>query len=303
MDESLDHLKRRRSTRARAFLDLVRLPNLFTAAADVLAGFFFAGGLAGEWFVVVRLAAASVCLYAGGVVLNDVCDAVQDADERPQRPLPSGVISRSTALYISLTFLAFALLVSATVSGQALLVSAAITASILLYNFLKQTPLAPPLMGLCRSWNLLLGMHGMETLLPMPAIRPMAAMFLYVTSLTVFARREAGETSRLRIIAGCAGMALAVISIWGFRWYGYNARYADYRYLVAAMLAGILYCFATVTMKPSPLRVQRAVKMLVLGIVLLDACVAWVSAGHFAALAVLTLLVPSLLLARFLRVT
>ena len=35
------------------------------------------------------------CLYAAGMVLNDAFDAELDARERPERPIPSGRISRS----------------------------------------------------------------------------------------------------------------------------------------------------------------------------------------------------------------
>ena len=42
---------------------------------------------------------AATCLYAGGMVLNDVFDLAIDRKERPERPLPSGRISpRAAAL-------------------------------------------------------------------------------------------------------------------------------------------------------------------------------------------------------------
>lgn len=302
MDESLEDQKGNAAS-FHAFLDLIRLPNLFTAVADVLAGFYLAGGRADEWSELVRLAVSSACLYAGGVALNDVCDAAQDASERAHRPIPSGKISRAAALHGAMTLLLAGVIIAATVSEQAALVSAAITCSIAFYNFLKRTWLAPPLMGLCRAWNLLLGMYGMETLIPPPAFRAMLAMFVYVTSLTFFAGREARISPRWRLIFGSTGMAVAILSLWGFRWYGYNARFAEYRYLAAAMLAVVLYLARCAVIDPSPPMVQRAVKMCVLGIVLLDACVAWVSAGPLAAASVSFLLIPSLWAGRFLRVT
>ena len=56
-----------------------------TAAADVLAGAAFAGGADPG-----RLAwatAASVCVYAGGMAQNDLCDRDRDASLQPDRPL------------------------------------------------------------------------------------------------------------------------------------------------------------------------------------------------------------------------
>ena len=43
------------------------------------------------------LAGVQVLLYAGGVVLNDVFDADLDAVERPERPIPSALISKKSA--------------------------------------------------------------------------------------------------------------------------------------------------------------------------------------------------------------
>ena len=60
------------SPRARAYLELVRLPNLFTAVGDIVAGYLIvAGGVDVSWGVLAILNASSVCFYAGGVVLND----------------------------------------------------------------------------------------------------------------------------------------------------------------------------------------------------------------------------------------
>src|SRR6188472_1418057 len=70
------------------YLELVRPANVATALADVLAGFAIAGLV--PWRALPWLLVATSCLYAGGVVLNDVFDRQIDAIERPERPLPSG---------------------------------------------------------------------------------------------------------------------------------------------------------------------------------------------------------------------
>src|ERR1041385_8386665 len=80
------------------YLQLMRPPNLVTANADVLAGFAVAG--LPRFDLLPWLLVATTCLYAGGVVLNDVFDARLDACERPERPIPSGRVAvRSAAVF------------------------------------------------------------------------------------------------------------------------------------------------------------------------------------------------------------
>jgi len=53
------------SPRARAYLELVRLPNLFTAVGDTMAGYLIVSqGVDISWRHLATLMVASVCLYA-----------------------------------------------------------------------------------------------------------------------------------------------------------------------------------------------------------------------------------------------
>ena len=83
------------------WLRLLRLPNLFTAPGDSLAGYFlamtFKGNVSINVWIIVLLTAISVFTYAFGVVMNDVMDYQEDCRNRPERPLPSGKISRDRA--------------------------------------------------------------------------------------------------------------------------------------------------------------------------------------------------------------
>ena len=61
-------------TRTKAWLELVRLPNIFTAMTDVLAGYWLVStSLILSWRL-GALCLASACLYAYGIVLNDIAD-------------------------------------------------------------------------------------------------------------------------------------------------------------------------------------------------------------------------------------
>ncbi|MEJ7912576.1 MAG: UbiA family prenyltransferase, partial [Chitinophagaceae bacterium] len=84
-------------------LRLLRPANIITAVSDILAGIAIAvfasqTGWA-EWQIssTVLLVFSTIGLYGGGVVLNDVFDAELDKLERPERPIPAGLISKKTA--------------------------------------------------------------------------------------------------------------------------------------------------------------------------------------------------------------
>ena len=81
-----------------AYLQLLRLPNVFTAWADVSMGYLLATGGHASWrvfdLVFVPLIICSSSLYLAGMVLNDVCDYAQDCRQRPlARCLQAGSIA------------------------------------------------------------------------------------------------------------------------------------------------------------------------------------------------------------------
>ncbi len=76
---------------ARTLLVLGRVSNLPTVWTNVLAGWFLGGG---SWTGELGWLLAGVSLlYAGGMTLNDACDARWDREFAPSRPIPSGKIS------------------------------------------------------------------------------------------------------------------------------------------------------------------------------------------------------------------
>src|SRR5580658_10015137 len=89
-----------------SYFQLIRLPNVLTAAADSLAGWLLAMGSVSEPNRWLPLVSASMVLYASGTALNDVFDVEIDRAERPGRPLPSGRISWRVALWLGGTGLA-----------------------------------------------------------------------------------------------------------------------------------------------------------------------------------------------------
>src|SRR4051812_2156589 len=82
----------------RSYAELVRLPNVFTAMADIFLGFLFTHTNFKDWPVFILLLGSSSLLYMAGMVLNDVFDVQQDTRERPERPIPSGRVPLGLAL-------------------------------------------------------------------------------------------------------------------------------------------------------------------------------------------------------------
>ena len=201
--------------------ELLRLPNLFTVPGDVLVGWCLSGQRGGPPVLAV---AASLCLYAGGLLLNDACDAGVDAVERPQRPIPSGRIGRGTVL--ALAALCFGAGVLAAWSGWRAAV--ALLAAIVAYDAVaKHIPgVGVATMGLCRGLNVWLGVACSWPAgeMPWPPMVWAASgfFFVYITVVSVVARNEAQPKAKIRPWLRWLPMGLALATAPLFRWFGYG---------------------------------------------------------------------------------
>ncbi len=83
----------------RSYLELVRIPAVFTAPADVLAGVALAAvwGHAVKPLELILVVLASALIYCAGMAANDIFDRRVDEIERPSRPIPSGRVSLGAA--------------------------------------------------------------------------------------------------------------------------------------------------------------------------------------------------------------
>jgi 4-hydroxybenzoate polyprenyltransferase len=293
----------------RAYLELVRLPNLFTAAADVLAGYLTVtaanAGLQQAVFdgqTLAWLILATVCLYGGGIVLNDYFDESLDRVERPERPLPSGRISRQAARRFAVGLFVFAALAGASVGPLSLGLALAIAFSAGLYDAIgKRTNFGPLNMALCRFLNLLLGASAAPALI---AERVDLALLLlvHVTGVTVMSRGEVVGGERRGVLAmlvaiGSVSIGLTALGLGGF--------VPDRAYLpfLSAYVLVVATPAARAYAHPTARNIGLGVKWGVLGLVLLDAAFAASFAGPAAGLAVAALLLPSTLIARLFAVT
>jgi 4-hydroxybenzoate polyprenyltransferase len=184
--------------RVRAWLQLLRAPNLLTVPGDPVAGFLLAvgknaaPGMAGRLLLAI---AASLCLYAGGLVLNDVLDLETDRRERPGRPLPAGRMAPRRAGLAAAAMLLTELGLCLVLGSRAREIGIVLTVAILLYDAGgKQAPFfGPLLMGACRGLSLLLGAAAVPGFAGWPPVVVVAAgvLGLYILAVTNLARREA----------------------------------------------------------------------------------------------------------------
>jgi 4-hydroxybenzoate polyprenyltransferase len=152
------------SSNRRAWLELLRPPNLFTVPGDSLAGFFLtsATGLAAAPMFRHAAVAALVALllYMGGLVGNDAADYEEDRRHRPGRPLPSGRVSRAAARAAAILLALVALALAAAAGWRHFFLAAVcVQLAIMLYNGgLKRFAIAGAIaMGACRGGSFLMG--------------------------------------------------------------------------------------------------------------------------------------------------
>lgn len=181
-----------------AYAQLMRLPNVFTAVADPLAGWLVIGGSQPVWHL-PALVATSACLYTSGIVFNDCFDFELDRRQRPERPLPSGAVSRPAAWILASALMIAGLGLSMSVGAVAFGIAVFLAFMILFYNAWAKrfVVLGPLTLGACRFANFLLGMRAMPPKLwVMPVL-----LGAYAAAIAFLARGEAGEPRRQRWVA------------------------------------------------------------------------------------------------------
>ena len=290
-------------SRVQAYAQLVRLPNVPTALADVCLGALAAGALPGRWAAFALLLPASACLYAAGMVWNDFFDVEQDRRERPSRPIPSGRVTRRAAARLGTLLLAagvaFAGLAGwAESSARPALAALGLAGAVLLYDgWLKRTWAGPLGMGLCRSLNVLLGVSTAGTLAWPRGPYLALVVGLYIVGVTWFARTEARVSSRSALRGALAVMLGALAAALPLPVASPGSASPLFPYLLVALGFVVALPALWAVAAPTPPNVQSAVKRAVFALVLFDAVLATAFARE-AGLLIALLLVPSLVLAR-----
>jgi len=292
----------------RDYAQLIRLPAMFTVCSNVIAAHLIAvvywsgvgvGIVQSTTLLLTML--ASLCLYHGGMVLNDCCDYDIDRHERPERPLPSGKVKRKTAWLIAFTMLLLGFIFAALISFQTATISAILVVAIIAYDGgPRQGWRAAINMGICRYLNWLMaisaiGLNWELALLPIPIL-------CYVTALTRISQDEVQATSPTMILKA-AGLILAGSCCW-LAWFIFGL--FNYHLALIALVAVLILLalrFLSLYRDYNPDSVKSIVSTLLFGIIPLDALLLLSSGQIMAAVLLLLLLFPGKLAGRFIYVT
>ncbi len=278
-----------------AWLRLVRPPNLPTVPGDPLAGFLLAGGAWG--WPVLWVAAAALCLYAAGLILNDVADVELDRRERPSRPLPSGAVSVRAARLVGCALLLAGVALAGLAGPAALAAGMALGLLTICYDFATPRGSVAGLLtiGACRAASVVLGIAAASPRLVAAApVAWLAAAGLgcYIVAVSLLAAGETRQSSLgLKRWLPLATAALAILSVLALapatpRW----------RLGLACALIALWSIWQTTHRTgpaPAPALLGQAIGSHIRALLPLQAtCCALAPWGWPAALALLLLLVP-----------
>jgi hypothetical protein len=177
---------------ARAWLELARVSNTPTTVSDTVAGAVLVSAAAGAGPVAV-VAVAMALFYTAGMILNDVMDLEVDRRERPERPLPSGRVSRAAAVAAVAALFAVGELLLVLEGWEPAVAGLGLIAVIVSYDaWHKGNALSPLLMAACRAMVYVVAGLAVAGALNAELWGAAALMLAYVVGLTQVAKAEGG---------------------------------------------------------------------------------------------------------------
>lgn len=291
----------------------MRLANIVTAVSDILAGIAIAGYITNtnwgqiDWRPVILLILSTIGLYGGGVVFNDVFDAELDQVERPERPIPSGLIRKEAAASFAMLLLllgvqqAYFVHPEGFASPTTLLAIATALAAVVYDKWGKHHEFFGPLnMGLCRGLNLLLGV----SILPAALSQYWYLSFVpivYIAAITMVSRGEVHGGKRTTLFGAAALYSLVIAAILVVAVINHHSLYALVFLLLFALM--IFPPLRKAMRNPVGPLIGKAVKAGVIALILMNAAWAAAVGSLYLALVILLLLPLSLWLAKAFAVT
>lgn len=292
------------------YLALVRLPNLFTLPSNILVGMATVSSLAftlTSFSQFLLLVTISVLLYCVGIVLNDLYDFDIDKKERPNRPLPSGKISRRSAIVLVAIFSTLALILSLQVSFSTLVISSILFSVIFGYDkYLKNTYAGPFTIASARVMNILLGtsvsLRSVDSYSQIVTLTfVLIITFVYVSLIGFISRYEVhGFSDNTKLLLPPAIVATVISSIILFTLMGF---FKLESLIILSLFSFIMIISFSRIYRRDSGRTQQIVRNMILSIIVLDSTFLTGIIGIELGLVVLTLMAPLLVLANKMYMT
>lgn len=295
----------------RDYLVLVRLPNLFTLPSNILVGMAAVSSLAftlTSFTQFLLLVTISVLFYCVGIVLNDLYDFDIDKKERPNRPLPSGKISRRSAIVLVAIFSTLALILSLQVSFSTLVISSILFSVIFGYDkYLKNTHAGPFTIASARVMNILLGtsvsLKSIDSFSDIVTLTfVLIITFVYVSLIGFISKYEVHGFSdnNTKLLLPPAIVAIVISSIILFSLMGFFKLESLIILLLFSFI--MIISFSRIYRRDSRMT-QQIVRNMILSIIVLDSTFLTGIIGIELGLVVLTLMAPLLVLAKKMYMT
>ncbi|WP_198139786.1 UbiA-like protein EboC [Pedobacter sp. BAL39] len=280
-----------------AYIRMMRPANVVTSVADVLAGIaisgYFLSPVMSMAYIdpVLLLCLSTIGLYSGGIIFNDVFDFELDKLERPERALPSGIVSIREATIFGAICFAVGIIAAAFVNTTSLSMALLVMIAALTYDkWGKHLSLIGPVnMGLCRGLNLLLGVTIISTVPEGWWLIIAVIPIIYIASITMISRGEVHGGSKKMLYFAALLYILVVTFIL------FIAHNKGHFLLTLVFVVPFYWMIFTPLFKamedPVGKNIGKAVKAGVIALILLNA--AWASAfGIWYIALVIALLLP-----------
>ena len=278
--------------KAAAHLALARVSNAPTVVSNVLAGVALASVVAPVTVSGTFLLAASLVLYyTAGMYLNDLFDLGLDRRERPERPLPSGRVSQTEALGVTVLLFSVGTFLLSLLGTAPLVWGLLLVVAIVLYDaWHKTNPLSPALMAVTRALVYVTAFSAFASGLTFTLVFWALLLGLYIIGLTYIAKTET------RTLTGYWPAALlylpALVGGLALPWSGF--------WLPLALALWITYSVSFVFITR---QVGRAIGYLIAGVSLLDALVILLFGSGVGVLWALAAFALTLFLQRYIKGT
>lgn len=293
------------------YLTLVRVPNLFTLPSNVLVGYFSSNIYnVIEINTIILVILSSTCLYAAGVIFNDIADKQTDRKERPNRPIPSGRITQRRAIILALLLLVISITVSYFISAATLIIVLILIATIVIYDFvLKNSLLGPVVMGVTRLLNILLGASpnlshlivGQFDYVSYRLFLVCISEFVYVTGITALSKYEANKIPSFQLgwIHALLFLSPIVIGIYAASIGFFKDTTWIYLFIFGSFILFMLKIATSSKSMMTDLTLQKIIGLLIVGIIIHDAVYIGGSFDSwYLGMCTYVLLVPTILLGK-----